>query len=136
MKASYQDFLRQNSNCSRFTFDPIAQHIFSLLSQDKSIIAMIEEADQGKPALGPCIQMVESYALALTNPSFDVKDDFARSVVGRMAGSILKPFGYRATKKKDLPKRYLGQYFSCGTCYALLAPEEATMQVVKKIEEV
>lgn len=136
MKASYQDFIQSNPNCSKYASDPVAQRIFELLSQDSAIIAMIEEADQGKPALGPCVQMVEEYAMSLTAPSFDIQKDFERTVVGRMIKAILEPFGYRVTVQKDLPKKWKGKFFSSASCYAPDPTATATMQVTKHIEEV
>ncbi len=136
MKTSYLDFIQANPICSKYATDPIAQSIFDLLSQDEAIIAMIEAADQNRPALGPCVQMVENYAATLTAPSFDIQKDFERTVVGRMVKAILEPFGYRVTTQKDLPKQWKGQYFSSASCYALSAPAEATMCVCKRIEEV
>lgn len=136
MKATYQDFIQANPNCSKYSTDIVAQAIFNLLSQDSAIIAMTEAAEQGKPALGPCVQMIEDYAATLTTPSFDIQKDFERTVVGRMVKAILEPFGYRVTTQKDLPKQWKGRYFSSASCYALSAPEEATMRVIKKIEEI
>ena len=136
MKTSFSDFIQANLNCSKYASDSIAQSIFDLLSQDESILAMIEAADQNKPALGPCVHMIEAYAATLTTPSFDIQKDFERTVVGRMVKAILEPFGYRVTTQKDLPKCWKGQYFSSASCYALSAPEGAVMRVVKKIEEI
>lgn len=134
MKATYSDFIQSNLNCSRYTADPVAQHIFQLLSQDSAIIAMLEAADQGKPALGPCVSMIETYAATLTAPSFDIQNGFERTVVGRMVKTILEPFGYRVTIQKDLPKNWKGTYFSSASCYSLSAP--ASMRVVKTIVEI
>lgn len=135
MKTTYQDFIQANPNCSKYAEDPVAQAIFELLSQDEAIIAMIQESDQDKPALGPCALQIEAYIESLTEPSFDIKNDFERTVVGRMIKAILEPFGYRITKQKDLSKRWKGKYFSSASCYALSAPGEATLRIVKHIEE-
>ena len=136
MKASYLDFIQANPNCSKYAADPVAQHIFDLLSQDEAIIAMAEAADQNKPALGPCVQMVVQYCGTLAQPSFDIQNDFERTVVGRMVKAVLEPFGYRVTTQKDLPKRWKGRYFSSASCYALSAPEEAVMKIVKAVRPV
>ncbi len=136
MKVSYPDFIQANPNCSKYASDSVAQAIFDLLSRDDAILAMLEAADQNKPALGPCVHMIEDYAAALAAPSFDIQKDFERTVVGRMVKAILEPFGYRVTTQKDLPKQWKGNYFSSASCYALSAPEEATLRVVKKIEEI
>lgn len=136
MKTSYAAFIEANPNCSKYESDPVAQSIFEMLSQDEAIIAMAAAADQNKPALGPCVQMVENYAATLTTPSFDIENDFERTVVGRMVKAILEPFGYRVTTQKDLPKQWKGRYFSSASCYALSAPDEAVMRIVKKVEAV
>ncbi len=135
MNTTYQDFIWENPNCSKYAEDPTAQAIFELLSQEEAIEAMKREADQDKPALSPCALQIEAYIESLTEPSFDIKNDFERTVVGRMIKAILEPFGYRITKQKGLSKRWKGKYFSSASCYALSAPGEATLRIVKHIEE-
>ena len=135
MKATYHDFLNENPTCATAGATAAAQAVFGLLSQDTNIIAMIDASEQGQPALTPCIRQVENYLVAAADPGFDVKEKITRQTVGCMAKTILKPFGYRVVKQKNLSKG-TGQYFASASCYALLAPEEATMRVVKRIEEI
>ena len=135
MKTTYQDFIQANPNCSKYAEDPVAQAIFELLSQEEAIEAMKREAEQDKPALGPCALQIEAYAATLDEHSFDIKKGYNRTVVGRMVKTILKASGYYPTKRKALPKERQGQYFSSASCYALSAPGEATLRIVKQIEE-
>lgn len=135
MKATYNDFLNENPTCAGAGSAAAAQGVFALLSQDANIIAMIDASEQGQSALAPCIQQVEDYLVEAADPNFDVKENFTRQTVGCMAKTILAPFGYRPTKQKNLPKG-TGQYFVSASCYDLSAPEEATMKVVRRIQEI
>lgn len=69
MNTTYQDFIWENPNCSKYAEDPTAQAIFELLSQEEAIEAMKREA----PALGSCALQIEAYIESLTEPSFDIK---------------------------------------------------------------
>ena len=135
MKATYQDFLRENPTCAKLAEDDTAQEVFALLSQDENLIAMLDASDRGFPALTPCIGKVQELAERKASPTFDVQNNTVRQMVGCMAKTIIRPFGYRVTKQKNLPKG-TGRYFASASCYALLEPENATMRVVKKVEEV
>lgn len=135
MKATYQDFLQENPTCAKYADDITAQGLFDLLSTDSNILAMLDASGQGKPALYACVRQIEEFLTQNPSPIFDVKDNSVRQTVGCMVKTILRPFGYRVTKQKNLPKNS-GEYFASASCYALTAPEEATMRVVKKIEEV
>lgn len=75
-----------------------------------------------------------AYYNSLSNPTIDFNENYPRTVVGKMAKTILKPFGYRPTIQRNLP-RECGEveYFTSASCYELSAP--ATMRVVKRIEE-
>lgn len=128
MNTTYQDFIWENPNCSKYAEDPTAQAIFELLSQEEAIEAMKREAEQDKPALGPCALQIEAYATTLDEPSFDIKKGYNRTVVGRMVKTILKASGYYPTKRKALPKELQGQYFSSAYCYTRPASGSATYQ--------
>ena len=135
MKATHNDFLMENPTCTSAGSGVAAQKVFELLSQDDNIIAMIDASEQGQPALTPCVWQIESCLLECDAADFDVKENITRQTVGCMAKTILRPFGYRVVKQKNLPKG-TGQYFASASCYSLLAPEEANMKVVKHIEEI
>jgi len=134
MKATYQDFIDGNHNCSGFADNADAMRVFDFLNQDHIIIQMAEAADQDKPALSGCVFDLEAFFDSMTAPSIDFNDSFTRTAVGRMAKTILAPFGYRVTKQKDFVKTRKGRYFSSASCYALTGP--ASMQIVKRVEEI
>lgn len=134
MKTSYKDFILANPNCSNYEFNEDAQRIFDFLNSDENIIKMIEFAEQGKPALAGCIIELEAFFDNMNSTQIDFNDSFTRTVVGRMIKSILEPFGYCVTKKKDFTKNRKGKYFTSASCYALTG--SASMHVVKKVEEI
>ena len=134
MKATYNDFLFSNPNCSNFTDNEDAKKIFDFLNRDEIIIKMIEYADQGKPALAGCVSDLESFYDSLNSTTLDFSDGFTRTVVGRMVKSIIEPFGYCVTKQKDFTKNKKGNYFTSASCYALTG--KATMHIVKRVEEI
>jgi len=135
MKATYQDFLQENPTCAKYAADNTAQGLFDLLSTDSNILAMLDASEHEEPALYACVRQIEDFLTQNPSPIFDVKDNPVRQTVGCMVKTILRPFGYRVTKQKNLPKNS-GKYFASASCYTLSAPEEATMRVVKKIEEI
>ena len=133
MKATYQDFISANLNCSNYETNSDAQKVFDFLNQDENIIKMVDFAEQGKPALAGCIFELEDYFEQIPNPSIDFKDGFTRTVVGRMVKTILEPFGYCVTKQKDFTKNRKGKYFTSASCYSLTGP--ASMKIIKTIVE-
>jgi hypothetical protein len=80
------------------------------------------------------VNELTAYYNSLSNPTIDFNENYPRTVVGKMAKTILKPFCYRPTIQRNLP-RECGEveYFTSASCYELSAP--ATMRVVKRIEE-
>ena len=133
MKASFTDFITENPVYSKFESDSAAQGIFELLSRDESIIAMVDAAEQGRPALTPCAAAVEEYGDSMPNTLFNIRNGFERTAVGCMVKTILAPFGYRPTENKRLSTGTPCQYFKSAPCYALTGP--ASMRIVKTIEE-
>lgn len=139
MKATFAEFIAANKNCSGFENNRDAQRVFDFLNQDENIIAMIESADQDKPALSGCVLALDAFYEGLPNPAIDFNDNFTRTVVGRMIKSILAPFGYSPTHNKQLPRNVKGKYFMSASCYdqndaATLSA--ATMHVVKMVEPI
>ena len=134
MKKSFSDYIAENPIYQKFQSDPTAQGVFELLSQDASIIAMIDAADRGIPALAPCAAAVEQYGESVPDPFFNVQSGFERTAVGCMVKTILAPFGYRPTENKRLPTGTPCKYFKSAHCYAKTGP--ASMRVVKTIEEI
>ena len=135
MKATFQDFLKENPTCGKYRDNEAAQTVFDLLSQDDSLLAMLDAAERGQPALTPCARQAEACMLQIDDPDFQVTENPVRQTVGCMVKTILRPFGYRVTRQRNLPKES-GDYFRSASCYALLEPESATMRVVKRIEEI
>ena len=134
MKATYEDFITANPNCSGFENNGDARKVFDFLNKDENIIKMAEYADQGKPALAGCVLELEAYYRSMNSSQIDFKADFPRTVVGRMVKTILEPFGYVVTKQKDFTKSRKGEYFKSASCYALTGP--ASMRIVKCVEEI
>lgn len=135
MKATYQDFLQENPTCSKFARNDTAQEVFALLSRDENIISMLDASDRNQPALTPCIAQVEELAERSASPEFDIQNKTVRQTVGCMVKTIMRPFGYRIIKQRNLPKR-TGRYFVSASCYSFLEPETASMRVIKKIADV
>lgn len=133
MKATFEDFLIENSNCSGFTENVDAIEIFELLSEDEVIIDMIELSDQGRPALEACIKRVESWYSNQSNNLIDLNDDFTRKAIGRMIKTILLPFGYEVCSRKAISKQCGSNFFTSASCYKKTGI--ARLKVVKKIEE-
>lgn len=132
MKATYQDFLADNRNCSGFANNTDAKALFDLMNQDEYIIAMVESCEANKSALAGCVLAVEAFYDNLQQPTIDLNDDFTRTVVGRMVKSILEPFGYVPTVHRKLSKNCNARYFRSASLYKLDGP--ATMQIVKRVE--
>ena len=134
MKATFNDFLAENPNCSKYDGNPDAIAIFDLLSKDENIIGMIDASEAGKPALSACVDEIEAFFSNQQNPTFFLTDDFTRQAVGRMIKTILAPFGYEVTVQKDLPKALKGKYFTSASCYTKSGTP--TMKVIRTITEV
>ena len=133
MKATFEDFILENPNCSKYRDNVDAQAIFDLLSKDENIIRMIEISELKKPALTPCVALVEDYVRGQSNPLFDVRNEFERTAVGRMVKTILAPFGFRVSGQKPLGKQR-GEWFASASCFE--QREMGTMRVVKRFEPV
>ena len=142
MKATYNDFLENNKNCSKFASNKDAIEVFNFLNQDDNIIKMIDYCDAKKPALLACVLDLEAFVAQLSHPTIDLTDSFTRTVIGRMIKSILKPFGYWPKAQKPFPPNYTDekgrkvQYFASAHTYALTKREEATMKITKCVTEI
>ncbi|HPD89236.1 MAG TPA: hypothetical protein PLU75_07195 [Oscillospiraceae bacterium] len=136
MKATFNDFITQNPNCSKFLGNANAMLIFESLSSDNGIIQMIEASDAGKPALSPLAKHLEDILLDIKNPSISFDDNFTKQAVGLMIKCILEPFGYVVCKQKNLPKSAESKKFQSASVYRHDPSKNATMRVVKHIEEI
>ena len=133
MKATYNDFLAANPNCTGFSSNSDAIAVFDFLNQDEIIIKMIDYSQLGKPALAACVSDLEAFVDALPHSAVSLSDGFTRTVIGRMVKAVLEPFGYLPTAQKAFPKSCGAKHFTSASCYSLSGP--ATMKVVKRIVE-
>jgi len=137
MKATFEDFIKQNSNCKKFKNDEDMEDIFCFLSQDFIIIQMIDMSEVGKPALSTVAVNVEHYFIDPNRTHTNTLDDnFTKQAVGLMIKTILAPFGYVVWKQKDLPKNANATKFQSASVYRFDITTPRTLKVVKRIEEV
>ena len=137
MKATFDDFIKQNPNCSKFADNADAMLIFNWLSEDLKIILMLEASAAGKPALTPWVKHLERVLqFEIKNPSISFDDSFTKQAVGLMVKCILEPFGYTVWKQKDLPKSAESTKFTSASVYQYNPVKKPTLRVVKKIEEI
>lgn len=134
MKCTFQAFIEQNPNCSKFDGVAEAILVFEHLSKDESIIKMIDACESGKPALMPVAREIEVLLEGVTSPAISFDDHFTKQAVGLMVKSILKPFGYVVGSQKALPVSCGAKKFKSASCYTFSEKEGATMRVVKRIE--
>lgn len=135
MKSTFDDFLAQNPNCSKFRGDADAMLIFDFLSRDSNIIQMIEASDSGKPALAPLAKNIEQILDGIKNPSISFDDNFTKQAVGMMVKCILSPFAYIVLTQKDLPKSAGAKKFKSASVYYYDPNKNPSMRVTKRIEE-
>lgn len=135
MKATFQDFVEANSNCSKFAATAEARLIFEYLSRDENILAMLDSCDMGKPALAPVARGVELLLEGISNPQVTFEKGFHKQAVGLMVKSVLKPFGYVVAGQKVMPKSSGAKFFTSASCYQFDPDAPATLRVVKRIEE-
>lgn len=136
MKATFNDFIDLNKNCSGFKTNADMQELFDFLNEDERIIKMIDSSENGKPALAGCVQEVETWHDAKTNSLVDFNDPFTKTVVGKVVKTILAPFGYLVTKQKDMPTDLKTKYFTSASCYVYDANAPITMKIIKKVVKV
>jgi hypothetical protein len=135
--AVFDDFIRQNPNCKKFTDDEDMIYTFNMLSQDVILVQLIEASDFGKPAISPIVTNIEHVFMDFSKPHANTLDDsFTKQAVGLMVKTILEPFGYSVWKQKDLPKSARAEKFQTASVYRRDITKTATMRVAKYIEEV
>jgi hypothetical protein len=135
--AVFDDFIRQNPNCKKFTDDEDMIYTFNMLSQDVILVQLIEASDFGKPAISPIVTNIEHVFMDFSKPHANTLDDsFTKQAVGLMVKTILEPFGYVVWKQKDLPKNARAEKFQTASVYRRDITKTATMRVAKYIEEV
>jgi hypothetical protein len=135
-KATFDDFLAQNPNCSKFAGNEDVKLIFDFLSEDLKIILMLEASDAGKPALTPWAKHLENLLLHIETPSISFDDNFTKQTVGLMVKCILAPFGYDVWKQRSLPKSAESTKFQSASVYRRNVTKAATLRIAKCVEEV
>jgi hypothetical protein len=136
-KATFDDFIKQNPNCKKFTDDEDMIYTFNMLSQDVILVQLLEASDFGKPAISPVVENIEHVFSNLGKQHANTLDDnFTKQAVGLMVKAIFEPFGYSVWKQKDLPKSSRATKFQSASVYRRDMTKTATMRVAKNIEEV
>jgi hypothetical protein len=135
MKAKFTDFINQFPNCSKFSNSVDAMRVFDFLSEDASIIKMIDAIESGKPALSPVVKQIEGN---FQTNSFSFDDHFTKQAVGMMAKVVLGPFGYirKPGNQKNLPKDAGATKFVTASCYQYFPDSKTTMRIVRFVEEI
>ena len=133
MKATFEDFLKENPNCRGLENSIGAKKIFDILSEDKNIIKMTEIVELGYPALAPCMKQVEEYS---DNMDTNFNDSFPKTAVGKIVQTILKPFGYESTSQKEISQSYRGAYFKSASCYKKTGKAKMEVVITKEIKSV
>ncbi|QIB70010.1 hypothetical protein Ami103574_12195 [Aminipila butyrica] len=134
-KASYEDFLEGSPNYRKFEGNRQGKEIFeNILSREENLIAMVEAAERGKPALSACISEVETYYEEKQIKEFDLTDNFTKQGLGRMVRTALEPFGYQPAGQKDMPRQMGVKYVTSASTYKLTG--RPRLKVVKTIQEV
>ncbi|MDR3090825.1 MAG: hypothetical protein LBU36_01315 [Clostridiales bacterium] len=137
MKAKFEDFLSENPNCSKFYNNFDAKAIFDLLSKDENIIKMINASEEKLPALAACVELVESYVTSRNPSTIDLSDKFTRTAIGRMAKTILKPFGYEVrarSAQENLSNKVNSKYFKSASRYEKTG--SSTMKIKAVVEQI
>lgn len=116
MKSMYTDFIAKYPNCAKFTNDSEAAAIFDILSKEENIVKMVEATKARLPALSACINEVETFFDSIKNPTFNLKESFPRTAVGKMV-RVMEPLGYEPYGSKNMPKTLKLKYFKTATCY-------------------
>jgi hypothetical protein len=136
-KATFDDFIRQNPNCKKFTDDEDMIYTFNMLSGDIFLVQLLEASDFGKPAISPIVTNIEHVFSDLGKQHANTLDDnVTKQAVGLMVKTILEPFGYVVWKQKDLPKNARAEKFQSASVYRRDITKTATLRVAKYIEEV
>jgi hypothetical protein len=137
MKATFEDFIKQNPNCKKFEHDDDMWNVFEFLSRDYIITQMVDMCEAGKPALAPVARNVENFFKDITKEHTNTLDDnFTKQAVGLMIKTILAPFGYVVWKQKDLPKKIESEKFQSASVYQYSHAAPRTMRIVKVVEEI
>ncbi len=132
---NYKDFIKNNKNCNGYKDDVGMQEIFNFLCEERNVIKMVEYSDVKKPALAAVVLELEKKFGNSKESGVDLKNEFTRTVIGRLIKYILADYGYIEPKQKDLPNEIKAQakYFSSGSWYSKKGPSE--MRIIKITQE-
>lgn len=133
MKCTFEKFLEDNRNCSKFEGNRDAIEIFNIINRDDNIILAIEKSDNNIPALIAMVNEIEFYIDQQIEPSIDLNDLFVRTSIGKMVKSVLEPFGYLVNIQKDFPRNVNSKYFKSASCYKKDNTYTNTSMKVEKI---
>ena len=134
MKATFEDFLLNYPMCKQYEGNIDAIALFDFLSNDDNIFKMLDFSENRKPALLGCVREFEAFYDTLTNPSFDLSENFAKRAIGRMVATIIAPFGYAPENQVIFSKAYKGKYIKSATRYE--KKHAPTLRVVRVIERI
>lgn len=127
--SDFQDFIDFYPKYKKYEDNIVAQQIFNILSELPNVQKMILASYADKPALGECIQMIESaYG---TQTTFDLSDDFTKQALGAMVKVILEPFGFEPVKQKNIPKG-LSLYLKSASLYKLT--KKPKIKLIQKLD--
>jgi len=133
-KTTFEDFFDKHPIYKPFNNNLEAKYIFNnILSKDNNIIKMVSLSEHGKPALSACVNDIEEYYSSITNPNFELKDNYTKQALGTMVKAILKPFGYESKTQRDIPKYYNTKYIKSATVFQLTG--KPVLKVEKRIVE-
>lgn len=125
MNVTFNDFITQNPTWKDFDSNPDAEIIFSILARKASVESMIAATADGKPALTPCVMVVENLLEDLPETTMPLERDRNRQAVGLMVKTILAAHGYEpipdtdgSAKTKSLPDESRARYFSGAAVYS------------------
>lgn len=126
---SFEEFILENPTYQKFEHSVTAKNIYKHLSLPENIDKLISANNYGKPALYGAQSYLESNFAGYADFSLD--DNFVRQCVGSMVRAILKPFGYRSSLQRDLPKNE-SKFFKSAMHYTI---DESAIEckLVKKI---
>lgn len=134
MKATFENFVSSAPFCKKFEKNFYYQQVFDFLSEDETIIKMIEASENGRPALAACCQELEKQCKNFPESEFTFNNETKQNI-GRMIKIILEPFGYIPNSTKGIPNQISTQ-FKNASCYSFDNEAKPTLKVVKRIEQV
>jgi hypothetical protein len=117
MKISFDEFFNILPNYKCYRESLSAKLIYEdILSKEENIKAMIEYANNNRPALLACIKQVEKYFDSIDDKSFDLNQNHPKQALGSMVKAILMGYGYESYIQREFPKN-TSKYVHSSMCY-------------------